>query len=131
MFAETHFGKVRTKPQKWDSAGLFRLLHDYLALKSENPGAKVSELRKLLCTDKRFKDKYKHHSEDAFRKLLRQALSPRSNVLLRHPEMKDPLPQLIRNDYEQKGTRWTPELEALITQLAESFFNSPDFKRET
>jgi hypothetical protein len=137
MFAETHFGKIKTKPQKWDPAALFQLRHDYCTLESENPGAKSSELRKLLRTDKRFKDKYKSDSkdksynEDAFRKLLRHALSPASNVLLRYPEMKDPLMKLIRNDYEQKGMQWTPEFETVITQLVETFFNSPELKGET
>lgn len=131
MFAEAHFGKAKTKPQKWDSVALLQVLQDYNKVKSENPGANVSELRKLLCTDKRFKDKYKHYNKDAFRKVLRQARSPKTNILLRHPEMKDPLLQVIRDDWEQKGVAWTPELERFIKNMAERFFNGPKFKGGT
>jgi hypothetical protein len=38
--------------------------------------------------------------------------------------MRDPLIQLIRDDYEQKGTAWTPDLEALIKGVVERFFNA-------
>jgi hypothetical protein len=119
MFAETHFGKARTKPKTWDSVGLSQVLQDYLAVKQENPTANNAQLRKLLRKDKRFKDKYAQYNIDAFRKLLRQALSPKDNVLLRYPEMRDPLVQLIRNDYEQKGTAWTPDLERWIKFFAQ------------
>jgi hypothetical protein len=50
MFAEAHFGKLRTKPQKRDPVGLSQVLQDYLAVKKENPAAKDAQLRKLLRT---------------------------------------------------------------------------------
>ena len=124
MFAETHFGKVKTKPREWDAVGLTGVLNDYLTIKGENPDLKEPELRKKLRSDRRFKDKYAHYNIDAFRKLLRQAKSPDFNVLLRHPQMRDPLGQIIRDDHEQKGTAWTPEWEALIKGLVERFFNA-------
>jgi hypothetical protein len=124
MFAETHFGKIKTKDKTWDSVGLSQVLNDYLTIKGENPALKEPELRKKLRSEKRFKDKYAHYKFHAFRKLLRQAKSPDFNLLLRHPEMTDPLGRLIRNDYEQKGTAWTPDLEALITGVVERFFNA-------
>jgi hypothetical protein len=130
MFAETHFGKVRTKTQKWDSVGLSNVLDDYRTVKSENPTASEPTLRKKLRSDKRFKDKYERYNMHSFRKLLRQARNPELNVLLRHPEMKDPLLQLIRQDYEQKAKRWTPELETWIKGIVERFFDSLDHPKD-
>ena len=130
MFAETHFGKVKTKTKKWDSVGLSKMLDDYRTIKSENPTASESELREELRKDKRFRDKYKHYNIHAFRKLLRQARNPELNVLLRHPEMKDPLLQLIRQDYEKKGRPWTPALKEWITGIVERFFDSLDHPKD-
>lgn len=124
MFAEVHFGRTKTKPQKWNPVALSEVFRDYLVVKAENPAAKGAQLREFLRKDKRFKEKYAKYNIDAFRKLLRQALNPKVNVLLQHSDMRDPLLQLIRNDYEQKGTAWTPHLESLIKGLLGRFLKA-------
>ena len=111
MFSEAHFGKARTKPQKWSPTALNGVLADYRTIKAENPGASDAQICKLLRSDPRFKRKYQHYSPDALRKLLRQARSPNANILLRHPEMNDPVLQLLRHYHEQYGLEWTSESE--------------------
>jgi hypothetical protein len=131
IFAEVHFGPMRTKPQKWDSVALSEVLDDYRTIKSENPKAKEPALRKALREDKRFKKKYEHYNMHSFRKLLRHAKSPSTNVLLRHPEMRDPLLQLIRDGYEGKSIQLTPQREALVKGLVERFSAALDLKDKT
>lgn len=118
-FAEVHFGKIRTKPKKWDEIGLLGLFLDYLKAQIRNPQLKHPEIVKLLQTDKPYKSKYGKYNCDAFRKLVRHARSSQHNVLLRHPEMGDPLLQLLREDYESRGVVWDPELETNLKRLIE------------
>jgi hypothetical protein len=122
MFAEVHFGKKKTNTQIWDVVGLFQVFADYTTIRREDPSATETGIARKLRSDKRFKEKYGHYNEHALRKLLRQAKSPKTNVLLRHPEMADPLLQVIRDDYEKKSIQWTPELEAQLRKIIERFF---------
>jgi hypothetical protein len=117
MFAEAHFGKTKTKTPKWDPLTLTDVLLDYHTVKKEKPNAKASDICKELRRDKRFKSKYQHYQFDALRKLVRNARDPKFNKFLQHPEMKDPLLQLIRADYEAKGISWKPEMEAWIKSI--------------
>jgi len=124
MFAEVHFAKTKTKTQRWGPEGLFKLFIDYITIKSENPGATETKIAEKLQKDKRFREKYQRYNDAAFRKLIRQAKSPKTNVLLRHLEMMDALLQLIRDDYEQRSIEWTPKLEAFTRGIVERFFDS-------
>jgi len=51
------------------------------------------------------------------RKLVRHARSPKHNLLLRHPEMPDPLLKLFREKYESRGGVWDPQREATLKSL--------------
>jgi hypothetical protein len=125
MFAEAHFGEVKTKTKTRDSVGLIKVLNAYLTIKRENLTLNEPEIRKKLRSDKRFKDIFQKVNDDrAFRKLLGQARNPEFNLLLQHPEMEDPLVQLIRSEYEQRGTAWTPDLEIWIKGIVERFLGA-------
>jgi len=117
LFAEVHFGKIRTKPKKWDIAHLFDVFGDYCEVKKSDP--KLSDLKicKLLQTDERYKRKYSRYKLDSLRKLVRYARSPKHNLLLRHPEMPDPLLKLFREKYESRGGVWDPQREATLKSL--------------
>jgi hypothetical protein len=113
LFAEAHFGKIRTKPQKWDVAALLDVLTDYREVQRSDPG--LSDVK--ICTLLQTKSKYSNYTLDALRKLVRHARSPKYNVLLRHPEMRDPLLQIFREKYESRGVVWDPQREANLKRL--------------
>jgi hypothetical protein len=117
LFAEAHFGKRRTKPTKWDIAARLEVLADYLEVYKSDPKLSDVKICKLLKADKRYNSKYGKYSLDALRKLVRDARSPKHNVLLRHPEMRDPLLQIFREKYESRGIVWTPQLEANLKRV--------------
>jgi hypothetical protein len=117
LFAEAHFGKIRTKPQKWDVAALLDVLGDDREVQKMDPELSDVKICKLLRTDKRYKSKYSKYHLDALRKLVRHARSPKHNVLLRHPEMRDPLLQIFREKYESRGVVWDPQREANLKRL--------------
>jgi len=131
LFAEVHFGKIKTKSVKWDMAALLDLLIDYREVQKKNPQLSGVNICKFLRTDKSFKTKYGRYTTDALRKLVRYARSPKHNVLLRHPEMHDPLLQLFRDEYESKGLVWSPELEATMRRLIDKSVELIDSRNPT
>jgi hypothetical protein len=116
-FAEAHFGKKTTKPVKWDQYELMVVLKDYLEVKRNHQKLKDSEICNLLMRKKPYSDKYGKYNFHALRKLARHARSPKYNLYLRHPEMRDPLLQLVRDHFERLGMPWD---EALGKQHAEA-----------
>jgi hypothetical protein len=117
LFAEVHFGKIRTKPKKWDISALLDVLEDYRAVQKSDQELSDVKICKLLQTDKRYKSKYSTFNLDALRKLVRHARNPEHNVLLRYPEMPDPLLKLSREKYESRGVVWDPQREATLKGL--------------
>jgi hypothetical protein len=115
-FAEAHFGKKKTKPIQWDAYQLCVLLKDYFDVTRNRPGLSDLEACKLLKRDRSCKDKYGDYNIDALRKLVRRAKSPKYNMLLRHPEMRNPLLQQIRDECEHRGIPWD---ELFGKQIAE------------
>jgi hypothetical protein len=116
-FAKAHFGKKKTKPKKWDAFEFCVLLKDYLDVTRNHPELKASEACKLLMKDKAYRDKYGHYNFHALRKLLRQASSPKHNMYLRHPEMRNPILQEIRDECERRDIPWD---ESFGKQIAEA-----------
>ncbi len=117
LFAEVHFGKIRTKRKTWDISAFVDLLMDYLDVYKSNPELSDVKICRLLQTDEDYKSKYGKYDPDALRKLVRNARSPKHNVLLRHPEMRDPLLHIFREKYERRGVVWDPKLEATLKHL--------------
>jgi hypothetical protein len=115
-FAEAHFGKKTTKPVTWNQYELMVVLKDYLEVQRNHRNLKDSKICRLLMRKKPYSDKYGKYNFDALRKLARHARSPKYNLFLRHPEMCDPLLQLVRDQFERLGMPWD---EALGKQWAE------------
>jgi hypothetical protein len=120
VFAEAHFGKKKTKPVKWDSRKFYSLSKDYLNVKRDHPEILDFEVCKLLMRDKVYKDKYGAYNLHALRKLVRHARSAKHNLYLRHPEMRDPLLQEIRDGFERRNKPWD---EVLGKQMADALRN--------
>ncbi len=116
-FSEAHFGKKKTKPVKWDAFEFCVLLKDYFDLTRNRPELSDLDACKLLKSDKLYKEKYGDYNIHALRKLVRQARSPKYNMYLRHPEMRDLLLQQIRDDWEREGIPWD---ELFGKQIAEA-----------
>jgi hypothetical protein len=110
-FAKAHFGKKKTKPVKWDNYELMVVLRDYLKVKKRNRPKKMSDVEvcKFLMKDKAYKDTYSRYNLDALRRLVRRARSPKYDLHLRHPEMRDPVLQVIRDVFESRGMPWDEE----------------------
>jgi len=121
MFAEAHFGPSKTKPKRSVSE-LWIIYQDYLSAKRENPKANESQICVFLQKDKHLKTKYGDYQFDALRKLVRDAKDPEHNVLLRYPDLKDPLLKVLRDTYERAGKQWTPQFEETVTKLTGKFF---------
>jgi hypothetical protein len=112
LFAEAHFGDTETKPKTWDIAAFCEVLIDYFVAR-KTLGNKSTDLAicKLLKINKKYRHKYGDYNIHALRKIVRTALSPKHNILLRHPEMKNIPLQLVRNHSESEGITWDETLE--------------------
>lgn len=130
-FSEAHFGKRRTKPIIWDTAALCEVFVDYFTVKNEGKVKTNPQIHRVLRSDKRFKDKYQKYHVDAFRKLVRYALSPKHNPLLRHPEMEDPVLQLFRESYEGRGGIWTPQVQGNFQRLIDKAMTIVEAQKQT
>jgi hypothetical protein len=117
-FAEAHFGKKKTKPLKWDVLALCRVLKDYMEVTRNHPELKDSKVCERLKSDKQYKDKYSRYKIHALRRIVRCAKSPKHNIILRHPEMRNPVLQCVRDMFERRGMPWDEELGQ---QMAEAF----------
>jgi hypothetical protein len=116
-FAKVHFGKKATKPVKWDAVALCMLLEDYREVTRNRRKTTDSEACKLLMRS--HKEKYGTYNPDALRKLIRRARDPKYNIYLRHPDMRNPLLQEIRDSYERDGTPWDEELGKRVAEAVE------------
>ena len=62
---EAHFGKRRKRRQIWDDNRLARLAADFRKVQAENPGKTDEDIRKLLVTGKKFRDRYSKNKSHA------------------------------------------------------------------
>jgi hypothetical protein len=96
-------------------------MKDYLDVTKNDPELSDLEVCKLLRRDKAYKAKYGDYNIDALRKLVRHARSPKYNLYLRHPEMRNPLLQKIRDGFERRKVPWDEMLGKQIADVLEAF----------
>jgi hypothetical protein len=113
IFCEVHFGDQRTKPKR-DIATLVQVAADYLQIRRKFPKLKgmpfAEKMRRM------FPDRYNYDVHHV-RKLIRYALDPKNNPILRYPTEPDSLISVLRAEHEGKGLEWTPEVEDFHRRL--------------